>query len=123
VREVEFLRSIPDERGVLPLLDAHLPDQPSGTDRAWLAIPVATPISESLEEASLEEVVATLREIAATLGRLRQTHGVAHRDIKPGNLYFSEGQWLVGDFGLISIPNAKDLTRNDRRLGPAHYTA
>jgi len=123
VREADFLRSIPDERGVLPLVDAHLPDRPSGTDRAWLAMPLATPIAERLHEAPLEAVVAAFAEIAATLARLRAVHGVAHRDIKPGNLYFSDGQWLVGDFGLISLPNAEELTRNDRRLGPAHYTA
>lgn len=123
VREVEFLRSIPDEPGILPLVDSHLPVRPSSDDRAWLAMPVATPIAEALHEASLEEVVAALAEIALTLARLREKHNVAHRDLKPGNLYSSEGQWLVGDFGLIALPNVAEMTRNSRRLGAAHYTA
>jgi serine/threonine protein kinase len=122
-QEVKFLRSIPDASGVLPLVDSHLPDRPSSDDRAWLAMPVATPIAEALDNAALEEVVAALAEIASTLARPRAEHNVAHRDLKPGNLYFLNGQWLVGDFGLIALPNVAALTRNSRRLGPAHYTA
>ena len=86
-------------------------------------MPVVTPIADALREAALEEVVAALAEIASTLARLRADHNVAHRDLKPGNLYFSEDKWLVGDFGLIALPNVAELTRNSRRLGPAHYTA
>lgn len=47
VQEVGFLRSLPDESGVLPLLDAHLPKRPGAKDRAWLAMPIATPIREA----------------------------------------------------------------------------
>jgi serine/threonine protein kinase len=123
VREVEFLRSIPNAPGVLPLVHSHLPERPSQADRAWLAMPVATPIAEALEDTSLEDVVAAIAEIASTLARLRAEHDVAHRDIKPGNLYCYDGQWCVGDFGLIALPNVEELTRTSRRLGPAHYTA
>jgi serine/threonine protein kinase len=38
VQEIEFLRQLGDFPGVLPLLDAHLPQRPSSTDRAWLAM-------------------------------------------------------------------------------------
>jgi serine/threonine protein kinase len=48
---------------------------------------------------------------------------VAHRDIKPGNLYELDGEWLVGDFGLIAVPDPEELTRTGKALGPAHYTA
>ena len=61
--------------------------------------------------------------IASTLARLRAEHNVAHRDLKPGNLYFLDGQRLVGDFGLIALPSVEELTRNSRRLGPAHYAS
>lgn len=88
-----------------------------------LAMPVATPITEALEYSQLVEVVAALAGIASTLARLRAEHNVAHRDLKPGNLYFLDGQWLVGDFGLIALPSVEELTRNSRRLGPAHYIA
>jgi serine/threonine protein kinase len=122
IREIEFLRSLGDTRGVLPLLDAYLPDKPSKDDRPWLAMPVATPIADALVDADLETVVEALAQIAETLARLASAD-VAHRDIKPGNLYELDGEWLVGDFGLIAVPDMDALTRAGKALGPAHYTA
>lgn len=122
VQEIEFLRRLGDFPGVLPLLDAHLPQRPSSADRAWLAMPVATPIANVLAEAPLETIVAALGEIAATMARLAE-QGVGHRDIKPGNLYESNGHWLIGDFGLVAAPDLEELTRSGKALGPAHYTA
>ena len=50
VREVEFLQGVADDPGVLPLIRADLPDKPSGSRKAWLAMPIATPIVEALRE-------------------------------------------------------------------------
>ena len=123
VREVEFLRGLGSYGGVLPLLDAHLPGQPSNRDRAWLAMPVATPIDRALDDAPLETVVEATAMFAETLTRLADEHGLGHRDVKPGNLYELDMQWLVGDFGLIDLPDVEELTRSGRPLGPAHFTA
>src|SRR6266545_2618214 len=122
VQEIEFLRGLGDFPGVLPLLDAHLPQRPSSADRAWLAMPVATPIANALAEVPLETIVAALAEIAETLARLAE-RGVGHRDIKPGNLYGFNDRWLIGDFGLVAAPDLEELTRSGKKLGPAHYTA
>jgi len=122
VQEIEFLRGLGDFPGVLPLLDAHLPQRPSGADRAWLAMPVAAPIANALAEAPLETIVGALVEIAETLARLAERR-VGHRDIKPGNLYELNGRWLIGDFGLVAAPDLAELTRSGKKLGPAHYTA
>jgi len=122
VQEIEFLQRLGDFPGVLPLLDAYLPQRPRGTDRAWLAMPIATPIANALAEAPLEIIVVALSEIAVTLARLAE-QGVGHRDIKPGNLYEFNGRWLIGDFGLVAAPDLEELTRSGKALGPAHYTA
>jgi serine/threonine protein kinase len=122
VQEVEFLRSTVDEPGVLQLLEAHLPNKPSSSDRPWLAMPIATPIAAALEDEPLETVVKAIGAIATTLSRLA-VRGVGHRDIKPGNLYRFEGRWLVGDFGLVAAPDMDELTRSGKALGPAHFTA
>src|SRR6266511_4089453 len=122
MQEIEFLRELGDFPGVLPLLDAHLPQRPSSADRAWLAMPIATPIANALAEAPLETIVTALAEIAETLTRLAE-RGVGHRDIKPGNLYELNGRWLIGDFGLVAAPDLEELTRSGKPLGPAHYTA
>ncbi len=123
VREVEFHNSIGTVTGVLPLIDAHLPEHPSKSDRAWLAMPIANPIAEYLAERSLIEVVEAIGVISDTLVRLQRDYQVAHRDIKPGNLYELRNEFLIGDFGLIAVPNADSLTRDGRQVGPAHFTA
>jgi serine/threonine protein kinase len=123
VREIDFLRQHQGMPGLLPLLDSHLPDQPSKADRPWLAMPVATPLARSLAGRPLPDVVKAVAAIAETLARLQAEFDIAHRDIKPGNLYELDGSWLIGDFGLIALPDAETLTRDGRQVGPAHYTA
>ena len=123
VREIEFLQSLRDTTGVLPLIDASLPEVPTNEERPWLAMPIATPITDALHSRPLEDVVAALAEIASTLARLSEEHHIGHRDIKPGNLYERDGQWLVGDFGLIAISDRGELTRTGRPVGPTHYAA
>lgn len=122
-REIKFLQSIGAFHGVLPLISANLPDKPTASDPAWLAMPTAVPIADALAEQPLETVVAALAQIADTLARLQAEHGVAHRDLKPNNLYELDGEWLVGDFGLIALPDDEELTRAGRPLGPRHYSA
>jgi serine/threonine protein kinase len=123
VREIGFLREHEAVQGVLPLLDAHLPDQPTKADPPWLAMPIAVPISAALEGKPLADVVAAMAAIAHTLARLQRDFNIAHRDIKPGNLYELDGSWLIGDFGLVALPDADTLTTEGRQVGPAHYTA
>jgi serine/threonine protein kinase len=123
VREIKTLRSLGDYDGVLPVIDAYLPEKPSKDDRPWLAMPIARPLSEALAEAPLETVVEAVAQIAETLAGLAAEHELAHRDLKPDNLYEFEGRWLVGDFGLVAVPDVEELTRAGRPLGPAHYTA
>ena len=123
VREIGFLRQHQGTPGLLPLLDSHLPDEPSKADRPWLAMPIATPIARSLAGRPLADVVEAVAAIADTLARLQADSDIAHRDIKPGNLYELDGSWLIGDFGLIALPDAETLTQDGRQVGPAHYTA
>lgn len=123
IQEIRFLRALGPFPGVLPLIDAYLPEQPARQDPAWLAMPIATPIAEAVAGLPLDRVVGAVAEIADTLARLAE-RGVGHRDLKPGNLYALEGKWLVGDFGLVAAPEADDdLTRAGKALGPAHFTA
>jgi serine/threonine protein kinase len=120
-REVTFLEGLGDFAGVLPVLKANLPEK--GRQRAWIAMPIARRLDEALTDASLETVVEAVRTVAETLGRLAAEHDLGHRDIKPGNLYQLDGQFLVGDFGLIDIPDVEELTRTGQKLGPANFTA
>jgi serine/threonine protein kinase len=60
--------------------------------------------------------------IAGALSRVHAPEN-AHRDIKPNNLYWHDGRWCLGDFGLAEFDDAESITRSDRKLGPAYYIA
>jgi len=121
VAEVETLRKLGDLDGILPLLAAGLPKEPAVGDYPWLAMPVAEGIRAALSKSPLDAVIDAMAEVAETLARLAAEHQIAHRDLKPANLYRDDGRALVGDFGLVSLPDADELTREDRPLGPIHY--
>jgi serine/threonine protein kinase len=122
-REVAQLRELGDFPGVLPLLDANVPARPSKDQRAWLAMPVAEPITDALGESpSLDEVVAVVAGVANTLAHLAE-QGISHRDIKPANLYRYEGSWVIGDFGLVKAVDDAPLTGEAGEVGPRHYLA
>lgn len=123
LREVEFMTTHRSTPGLLPLVDAYLPEKPTRTNRAWLATPVATRIDEALATGSLDDVVVAVTAVARTLATLEEQFDVAHRDIKPGNLYCLDGEWLIGDFGLISVPDVDELTKDGRQMGPANFIA
>ncbi len=119
--EVCVLRSLSAGSGVLPLLDASIPE--SRGRAAWLAMPLATPIHDALgENPTLEEVVEVIRDVAAVLATLH-AEGIAHRDIKPANLFRHQGRWAVGDLGLATYPDKEALTQENKKLGPAWYIA
>lgn len=118
--EIDILRRFQDDPGVLPILDASLPERPSRNDPAWIAMPRATLIREALEGATLREKIEAVATIASTLARLGE-HGVAHRDLKPDNLYRYEDRWAVGDFGLARLPEETERRLTGGRLGPFGY--
>ena len=119
--EIETLRELGDYPGILPVLDTHIPEEPSGDDQPWLVMPVAQPLEEVLADGDLADVVAAVGEIARTLAGLRADHGLAHRDLKPANLYWLDGKALVGDFGLVALPDRSGLTKEGKPLGAANF--
>jgi serine/threonine protein kinase len=121
VTEIETLRGLGEFPGVLPLLDAHVPAEPKAKDRPWFVMPIATPLAEALAEADYGRLVGAFAAIAETLAALGSEHGIAHRDIKPGNLYELDGAALIGDFGLVALPDPSGLTRAGKPLGPANF--
>jgi serine/threonine protein kinase len=118
--EIEVLRRFQDDPGVLPILDAFLPERPNKGDLAWIAMPQATLIRDGIEGLTLREKVEAVETIASTLARLAE-HGVAHRDLKPDNLYRYEDRWAVGDFGLARLPEESDRGMTGSRLGAFGY--
>lgn len=119
--EIETLRRLRDCPGILPVLDDHIPVEPSSTDQPWLVMPVAHPLRDSLLDSDLTAVVQAVAEIAETLATLQQEHGLGHRDLKPANLYALGERAVVGDFGLVALPDGSGLTKGGKPLGPANF--
>lgn len=117
VRVVEELGEFP---GILPIIHSGIPSEPKPDDRAWYSMPLAERVDEVLRGSPLEEVVRAVAAYAETLTRL---HAIKHhhRDIKPANLYRLADQWLVGDFGIVDVPDAEAITKADKKLGPANF--
>jgi Protein kinase domain len=121
--EVQAMRDCAGIKGVLPLLDAHLPDPPTKQDRAWLVSALAVPLDKAVTmETGLEEAVRICLSLATTLAAMH-FRGYSHRDIKPNNVFLLNGAWCLGDFGLVDFPDKGELTRKGEKLGPALYIA
>jgi serine/threonine protein kinase len=121
--EVASLQRLAGERGVLPIIEHNLPERPTASDPPWLVMPIATEIGQALGAgASLMDVVVAVRSIAKALVTLHE-QGFVHRDIKPGNLYFFDGDWCIGDFGLVNYPGRETLTAPGEKIGPQNFLA
>jgi hypothetical protein len=120
--EIRFLIDRGDYPGVLPMLDYALPEDPD--EPSWYVMPLAIPLLEALGDAPpLSSVIDAIGDIADTLARLAAEGIEGHRDIKPDNLFQLDGQWMIGDFGLVKYPEQRTATRQGRPLGPVDFMA
>lgn len=115
--ETEMVVGIQDEiKGVIPIFSYGLPDEK--TKKYWYAMPIAIPLEDKLKEVkSLEDKVNCVLELARTLEALHKKD-IVHRDIKPKNIYFYNGKYCLGDFGLVDYPEKRDLTSLQEAVGP-----
>ena len=116
------MRDCQDIGGVLPLIDAHLPETPTEADPAWFVAALATPLDDLDDRMTFDQAVAVCLSLAMTLEAMH-AKGYSHRDIKPGNIFRLGDHWCLGDFGLADFPEKIPLTRRGERLGPQYYLA
>jgi len=121
--EIEGMRKLKGVTGVLPLIDAGVPESPSKNNPAWFAMPVAEPLINALgKHPTPGETICAVRDIATVLAEIHQ-NGFSHRDIKPDNLFRFEGNWSIGDFGLIEFEGKSHRTTLGEKIGPMHFIA
>lgn len=121
--EIAILDQLGAEPGILPKLDSALPKAPFTDTSAWLVLPLATPLLKSINESTSPSVLVDgVAQIATTMAKLH-ARGIAHRDLKPDNLYHWKGDWVISDFGIASFPGKTSLTSGNSKLGPLHFIA
>jgi hypothetical protein len=118
-REVTVVNKlVPTGFPALPIEYAHLPEAPSKSDPAFYVMPEAVPVAKALAEKDIRAKAAAVQQYAEALATLLKEHGQNHRDVKPSNLYEHEGRFVLGDFGLITDPEAESLTDDGKAVGP-----
>jgi hypothetical protein len=123
--EVKIYRQLGNRPGILPLVDAYLPDSSGKKSRdvAWIAMEIGIPITDYLgPNPALRAVVDGMISYSGTLAGLSKEN-IFHRDIKPSNLYWAKEEFAIGDFGIADFPDKAGLTVPGRRIGPANYLA
>lgn len=113
--------ALKDSKWVIPIIEHHLPEA-LGSEIAWYAMPVATPLRKHLKDAPTRDLVSALTELADGLVDLHEKN-VAHRDIKPENLFFFDNSFRYGDFGIAKFPESTGLTTTTEPMGPLGYMA
>lgn len=100
--------------GIIPILDYSI-------EGGWYVMPIAEKIKDHIK--NVDDIVNGILEIAITLTELHKK-GISHRDIKPDNMLYYGGRWVLCDFGLVDIPdNPHNLTKNDKRIGATRTLA
>lgn len=102
----ENSQSIP---GIIPVIDCD-------KEQFWYTMPIATPIMSFIRDKDIKEIIEGVIQLAETLESLHDKR-IYHRDIKPSNIYYYEGRFSFGDFGLVDFPDNLDLTQTDKGLG------
>jgi serine/threonine protein kinase len=124
VSEVQALQKNSDIPGVVELLDCHIPDEPTESNRPWFVMPLGLSLRDYVKsnEVTFTWVVHTFRALAGTLVELH-SRGLSHRDIKPGNILIINHVPHFSDFGLVSYAGKEAVTTSIEFLGPLFYIA
>ena len=69
-----------------------------------------------------QEVLVWLRGLCAGVSYLHD-HGIAHRDLKPGNLFIEKGVVKIGDYGLSKFISASQRSGHTETVGTVYYMA
>ena len=99
--------------GILPIIEYSA----SKDECYWYTMPIAIPIKEKLKDSSEDKIISAILDVAKTLKNLHAKK-IFHRDIKPENLFYYNGKFCLGDFGLVHYPESEELTKNNKSLGP-----
>lgn len=111
VDEINIMNRLKGRPGIIPIIE-------NDTDNLWYTMPIAEPIEEHLNKSKnrFEECKIAISQLIGTL-KMLHNENIYHRDIKIDNLYYYNGKYCFGDFGLVDFPDKQELTNSKRGLG------
>jgi serine/threonine-protein kinase len=114
--EIKVIKENQDISGVMPMIDDCASDDEA--EVLWYVMRKGVLIQKHLTKASSIDIVQAIAELGDVLTALHE-RGVSHRDIKPQNLFYLDGHFVIGDFGLVDYPEKEDnVTLEGEPLGP-----
>ncbi len=114
--EVETLNNNSDIKGLINIIDSNFSCLENNTNLAYYVMPLAQEAEPKLLQASLLEKIDSLIQICKTFEKLHN-RGISHRDIKPRNILFLDGKYVVADLGLVNYPDKKDVSNTNESIG------
>ena len=129
LREIETTASLRHPH-ILPLFDSGAVGQTGSGAAPFLYYVMPFVEGESLRDRlqrerqlPLTEALQIAREVADALA-YAHSHGIVHRDIKPGNILLESGHAVVADFGIaraINVAGGERLTQTGLGIGTPEY--
>ena len=102
--------------GIMPIVDWCLPEKCPTNKEAWYIMPVAESI-EKVYGMNLIEKLDIMLHLLDIIDGIHQ-EGVAHRDIKPDNLFLLDGKICLADFGLLWTKTSPSISVEGIPVGP-----
>lgn len=102
-------------QGVMPLIDAYLPDIIK-KNNAWYLMPLAESFKDKILEKDPVSIIDDFIPLVQTIIELHALQ-VSHRDIKPDNFLYLKNRVHLADFGLVKYPDRTELTPDRRDVG------
>lgn len=115
-KKSRFISEIQIAKENAAMIPGIIPVVADDCENYWYTMPIAQPVMDFINKKNLDEIVNGVLQLCETLEQLHD-RGIHHRDIKPSNIYYYEGRFSLGDFGLVDFPDNDDFTRSDQGLG------
>ena len=121
-RTLEFMRTDTGKKYTLAVQDVGVVELNGGN--YYFEITEYISDGDVLKKAPMKyaDIAALTRDISELLAALHR-FDIIHRDIKPGNIYFSNGVYKLGDFGVAAVLSKEGAVFSTVPVGTIGYSA
>lgn len=114
--EVEALYKGASIKGVIDIIEHHLPEKPSEKKLPFYIMPVGEQIESYLNDKRGDILFEAFLKIANAIIQLHKLD-LTHRDIKSNNILVIDDEPVLVDFGLASFPEKETQSKINENIG------